>query len=198
MLMGSPAGHTARTVHAQSLQYWSDPVNISNSGSTSDPRIVADSDGVIHVVWVDAIDGYKYAESVDGKVWTPPVKANFPFSAKEDPRPDFYAGAKGSVYIVWRDKKNNLHVAESLAKNLSNSSYWRINSVIARLIVVTYDAVVDNRGVLHAQLCVDGRFHFPCRGLLCPSHPRRLFEGYKRLQIRILPRVRMPRLRMLA
>ena len=51
--------NTVPGVYAQSLQNWSDPINQSNSGSPTDPVMVIDSDGVIHLVWVDAIEGYK-------------------------------------------------------------------------------------------------------------------------------------------
>ena len=44
--------------------------------------MVIESEGGIHVVWVDAFDSPKYVESTDGKVWTSPKKANFPFSAR--------------------------------------------------------------------------------------------------------------------
>ena len=96
ILLIGPAWSAVPAVQAQSLQYWSTPVNVSNSGLSTDPRIIVDSDGVIYVVWVDAIDGYKYAESADGKVWTSPTNATFPFSVKDDSRPDFFANGKGA------------------------------------------------------------------------------------------------------
>jgi hypothetical protein len=199
ILLTSSVWSTAPAVHAQSLQYWSDPVNLSNSGSSTDPRMVIDSDGVIHVIWVDAIDGYMYTKSVtgivqaageaervqssvsglqlgtptafgtptgDGVKWTKPQKADFPFSVTGDSRPDFFAGAKGLIYIVWRDKNNSLHVGLTQSRYLGSSSYWGAVSVIARskiskskevvAYVAAYDAVVDSQGGLQLSYVMVG------------------------------------------
>jgi len=62
--------------------------------------MVVDSEGGIHVVWVDAFDSPKYVESMDGKVWTSPKKANFPSSAQDNARPTFFIDANGAIYIL--------------------------------------------------------------------------------------------------
>ncbi len=68
---------------AQSSQNWSEPLNLSNSGSSTDPSLVVDLNGTIHVIWVDEFDGYKYTRSTDaGKSWTDPKTVIFPFSGK--------------------------------------------------------------------------------------------------------------------
>lgn len=161
ILLASSVRGTAPAVHAQSLQYWSDPVNISNSGSSTDPAMVIDSDGVIHVVWVDAIDGYKYAQSADGKVWTPPAKANLPFSAKDDSRPSFFAGPNGLIYIVWRNKKDALLVGQAQSKSLSSSSSWGTVTTLASSAVVAYDALVDSQGALQLSYVTVGTSAVP-------------------------------------
>ena len=94
--------------HAQSPQAWSEPVNLSNSGSALDPLLVIDSVGRMHAIWVDEIEGYKYTESTDGIVWTTPRTGNFPFSPEEDSRPTFIANRNGSIHFFWRDKDNAL------------------------------------------------------------------------------------------
>src|SRR5215216_724598 len=72
--------------YAQSVQDWSEPVNLSNSGAASNPSIVADSNGNLHVLWADEFEGYKYVESTDGgTTWTAPVTVKYPFSAKAPP-----------------------------------------------------------------------------------------------------------------
>ena len=136
-------------VYAQSPQGWSDPINLSNSGSATDPAMVIDSDEVMHVVWADTIaQRYKYVQSADGKVWTKPEYADFPFSAEADPRPSFFATADGTIYIVWRDSTNTLLVGQAETKYIGDSSSWRMVSVVAYSTVVAYDAVVDRQGVL--------------------------------------------------
>src|SRR6187401_2482252 len=74
------------TGRAQSVQEWSEPVNLSNSGSASSPSLVVDSDGHLYAIWVDEFDGYEYADSADGGVtWTAPLAVKFPFSRKGAP-----------------------------------------------------------------------------------------------------------------
>src|ERR671912_2222703 len=68
---------------AQSVQEWSEPVNLSMSGAASNPSMVVDSNGVVHVIWVDQFDGFKYVQSTDhGAIWTLPVNVKFPFSTE--------------------------------------------------------------------------------------------------------------------
>lgn len=148
ILFTSPVFHTVPVVYAQSLQNWSDPINLSNSGSSTDPVMVLDSNGVIHVIWVDAIDGYKYVESADGKVWTSPQNANFPFSPKDDSRPTFFANSNGGIYILWRDKDNALYYGQTEPVYLTNSSSWSQVTKITNS-VVDFHAVMDSQGGLH-------------------------------------------------
>ena len=63
----------------QSELGWTNPINLSNSGASTNPLIVVDTVGVIHVIWVDEFDGYKYTESANGVDWTTPVTTQFPF-----------------------------------------------------------------------------------------------------------------------
>ena len=36
---------------AQSSRDWSDPANVTNSGSTEKPVIVIGTDGIVHAIW---------------------------------------------------------------------------------------------------------------------------------------------------
>lgn len=144
ILFASSVFNTVPVVYAQSLQNWSDPINLSNSGSSTDPVMVIDSIGAIHLVWVDAIDGYEYVESTDGKVWTSPQNANFPFSSKNDSIPTFFANSNGVIYILWRNKEHTLYYGQTQSEYLGNSSSWsRVSKIINS--VVDYHAVVDSQ-----------------------------------------------------
>jgi len=136
--------------HAQSSQAWSTPVNLSNSGSSSDPFLVVDSRGVIHVTWVDAIDGYKYTESTDGIIWTTPRMVKFPFSPKDDSRPIFIANPNGTIHIFWRDKENALYHGLAQSENLGNPTAWTAVLKLADS-VLDFSAKVDSRGILHVS-----------------------------------------------
>jgi hypothetical protein len=147
-LLGSVLNYV-HPVLAQSTEGWTDPVNLSNSGSSKDPLSVIDSEGRIHVVWVDAIDGYKYAMSTDGgETWTLPQKAVFPFSPKDNIQPTFIATPNGIIYILWRDEKNALYYAQTQSTVLANSSSWTKISKISDA-VMNFNGVVDSRGDLY-------------------------------------------------
>src|SRR5690349_4510833 len=70
--------------YAQTNQDWSTPINLSSSGSTTNPILLVDFTGTIHAMWVDNLDkAYKYSQSTDGKTWTPPAIVSFPFGPKD-------------------------------------------------------------------------------------------------------------------
>src|SRR6187200_1985302 len=54
---------------------WTEPLNLSHSGGTTNPAIVSDSDGVVHVVWQDKLANFMYTR-LEGDQWSPPQKIN--------------------------------------------------------------------------------------------------------------------------
>src|SRR5512139_113771 len=59
LVMGAAPGSVS-TVRAQSNEDWTDPLNLSNSGSSVSPSVVVDSKGTIHAFWLDEFNGYQY------------------------------------------------------------------------------------------------------------------------------------------
>ncbi len=143
LLIGSVAG-----VHAQSSQTWSEPVDLSNSGSASNPLIVVDTLGVIHVVWIDQFDGYKYIESTDGVTWTEPKTVRFPFSPENPSQPVFLAGADGTTHIFWIDQNNALYYSQAPSKTFDDPGTWH-GTVQLSDSAVDFKAAVDGEGVVH-------------------------------------------------
>jgi hypothetical protein len=135
--------------HAQSSQVWSEPVNLSNSGSAVDPLLVIDSVGGMHVIWVDEIEGYKYTESTDGIVWTTPRTGNFPFSPVDDSRPTFIANRNGSIHFFWRDKDNALYHVQTQSENFGNPAATAVKKIADS--TLDFSAKVDSRGALHVS-----------------------------------------------
>ena len=84
-------------VHAQSSRVWSDPINLSNSGGASNPVFIADTTGLLHALWIDELDGYRYVQSADGTTWSSPQNVKFPFETT-GALPTLVAGpAKGLI-----------------------------------------------------------------------------------------------------
>jgi hypothetical protein len=133
--------------HAQSVQEWSAPVNLSSSGAASNPLLLVDGSGVLHALWVDEFDGYKYSSSTDSLIWTPSKTVNFPFSP-DDFSPVFLIGPEGMIHIFWRTKQNDLRYAQSLPSNFDDPASW------SRLItldssVYDFDVTIDADSVFH-------------------------------------------------
>lgn len=142
MFIGDVAG-----VDAQSSNVWSAPINLSNSGASSNPVLVVDTLGVMHAFWIDQFDGYRYSESVDGSQWTLPKTAKYPFDPK-GAAPLFLAGPKGIVYIFYETVDHTLTFAEAASEKLGDPGAWESRFPLSKQ-VLAYDFAVDTQGFLH-------------------------------------------------
>lgn len=146
--------------HAQSSQVWSDPVNISNSGSALDPVIVVSSDGVLHAIWsMEGSGGFRYANSKDGVVWSPAQAVSFPFVDKsqlknldpEDTREfpfRLIPAPNGVIHIFWINLRGDLMAARSTSENLSNPITWGGVEIISES-VLNFDVDVTATSEVH-------------------------------------------------
>lgn len=132
---------------AQDDQGWSKPVNLSRSGLATNPMLVIDFRNVLHAIWVDNVDGYKYSQSADGITWTAPQTVKFPFDKKGFP-PVMIADANGSIHIFWIDSAANLFYVQTTSSDLANPSNWQVTTRLSRN-VLSYDVILDSRGILH-------------------------------------------------
>lgn len=134
--------------YAQEGHDWTQPVNLSLSGIATDPMLVLDSANVLHAIWVDAVDGYKYSQSADSITWTKPQTVKYPFDKKGAP-PVMLSDANGSIYIFWISIDAGLFYVKTTPSGITNPSSWQsTNNRIARN-VVNYDVILDSQDVLH-------------------------------------------------
>jgi hypothetical protein len=165
-LMSSPLPGQVMDGQAQAGTEWSAPVNLSNSGASKDPSIVIDNQGVIHVIWLDTVDGYKYVQSRDGVTWSKPVAVDFPFDPIKDSRPKLVADASGSIHIFWtrvvvtkvenagEQDSNNLMYARAGANFLSQPLSWASVDKLADS-VLDFDVAGDARSSIHLAFVGD-------------------------------------------
>jgi len=165
-LMSSPQTGQVVDVQAQAGTEWSTPVNLSKSGASKDPSIVIDNQGVIHVIWLDTVDGYKYVQSRDGVTWSKPVTVDFPFDPIKDSRPKLIADASGSIHIFWtrevvtqlenagQEVTHNLMYARAAANFLSQPLSWAAVDKLADS-VLDFDVAVDARSSVHVAFVGD-------------------------------------------
>jgi hypothetical protein len=133
------------SVSAQSGDIWTTPVNLSRSGSTSNPIIVTDADGMIHVIWFDQFNGYMHSESADQVIWTQPVSMNFPFL---DFQPRLIADVDQYVYAFWQDTTGALFSSKVANSQFSSSSAWESAQLLAQN-ALAYDVALGEDGALH-------------------------------------------------
>jgi hypothetical protein len=136
--------------YAQSTEQWSDPVNLSNSGASTDPIMIIGTDDVFHVIWVDEFDGYKYAQSIDGVKWSTPETIKYPFSPKDFP-PRFEVSPDGNVHVFWVDAKNVLFHSSTPQEYVGDPSFWSSVTRVGESIV-DYDVAIDRLGGIHVGL----------------------------------------------
>ncbi|MDI6696127.1 MAG: hypothetical protein QME21_13860 [Anaerolineales bacterium] len=119
---------------------WSTPVNLSNSGGASDPVIVVDKDGVVHVVWVDRYAGSVYSRGVftdtltsPSGVWSAPAAIEFPF---EDWIPMLVNGGD-YIHAFWinRDKDNTLFYSRVVPANFQTPGSWEAPRPLSKYVV---------------------------------------------------------------
>lgn len=132
---------------AQSSQTWTDPINLSNAGLSTNPQLIIGAEDTMHVVWVDEFDGYKYVKSTGGMEWTSPITVRFPFSVEDGSQPVFITDPSGAVYAFWRDALNTLYYSRNFS-SADLSTGWSNGSKLANS-VVDFEAVVSPQGLVH-------------------------------------------------
>jgi hypothetical protein len=67
------------TFRHSKIEPWTEPINLSRTGSTTIPVMFVDAKGNIHAIWVDEFDGFVYTHW-NGNRWNLPALASFPFT----------------------------------------------------------------------------------------------------------------------
>ena len=112
-----------KAIAQTATQDWTDPINISKSGLTSDPQLVIDTNGTYHAIWKDKVNGYMYARSEDGQLWSDPIKAKFPFSSDVS-SPVFVVGTNGMIHIFWVNQANALYYSRMTFSSFGKAELW--------------------------------------------------------------------------
>jgi len=134
---------------AQSVQTWSEPMNLSMSGAATNPSLVVDGKGTLHVFWVDEFVGYQYTTSVDGVTWSAPKAVKYPFNSKGLP-PRFIVDDTGRVHIFWINEKNALMYAQTTEAGMATPPIWfAVRSLDAP--IYDFDAAIDAGGNVHVS-----------------------------------------------
>jgi hypothetical protein len=125
---------------------WSHPVNLSKSGSTSQPAIHLTSD-TWNVVWHDVFSGSRISQFSDGGEWSTPASTAFPFRQN---LPRFLRGPEGLSVAFWIDSagRNTLFSSRVQNKNFDDRNSWEPGRQIS-LDVLAFDVTLDANGRFH-------------------------------------------------
>ena len=131
-------------VRAQIDDNWSEPSNLSQSGSASIPLMVVDSDGIFHILWVDEYSGFIYVTG-DGVEWSTPAPVVMPF---DDSIPYLLADVEGIIHAIWRDSEGALYYSKVRASAFDNFSAWTTGIRLGEA-SLDFSVVEDGNGDLH-------------------------------------------------
>ena len=147
---------------------WSPPLNLSHSGVATDPDIVIDSEGHVHVLWFDDAASYLYTQ-FDGKEWSAPETTDlnsifrmpgpdvpadpFQLANYSGPNPLFIPGPDQRVFAFWIKPEGRVYISNVEAQSFGDKAAWGS----ARLITpgaTSFAAAVDALGHLHFAFLV--------------------------------------------
>lgn len=141
-----------QSVSAQGIaNSWSDPYNLSKSGSTTDPSVVVDSTGIIHAVWQDKFAGSVYSRFEPDNGWSEPQAMFFPFSAGGASALTpitLMSDKEGFIHAFWIGQGNTLYHSSVAEGHFGSSSSWAEPRVFARF-VSGFDVQLDDLGNFH-------------------------------------------------
>ncbi len=144
---------------------WSAPLQLFNSAiSASEPIVVSDAYGVVHVFWVEgplaptanaaplnnsvAGPSVIYHTALVGGRWSKPVDVLLSPGNGEARFPEAAADSIGRLHLIWHGPNNTLYYSTADAKRASTASAWSEPKAIGES---SFHAGirVDSRGTIH-------------------------------------------------
>ena len=130
---------------------WDDPVNISASGGSVNPHIIANDEQVFMVLWDhsaevtgsrDARSGFSL-KTPDG--WSESKWVSLPFSGLN---PEYLVDVTGLIHVIWIDDEDTLRYHPARLSDLNSNAGWYGSKNIGSA-VVTFDAALDEMNRIH-------------------------------------------------
>jgi len=152
LLLALLLGFTAlngKVVQAQeTLNDWSAPVNISNSGGASNPVLLMDANKNLLAFWGDTFTGFNYSVLSDNG-WSAPQPFPVPFgSPQEGLRYQVLDHRGGAVHMLWTDETHQLFYASMPFDSVNALGAWESTRLISKN-VANFNGVVDEDGRVH-------------------------------------------------
>lgn len=127
---------------------WTTPVNLSRSGSASEPVLLPGSPGNLFAFWLDPFSGYQYAHS-DGKKWSAAQPAMLPIDITTDPKKTrFFSDGARRIYTLWLDTSFSINYSFTDVQPSQEVGGWAKISPLSTS-TVTYAAALDSNRNIH-------------------------------------------------
>lgn len=149
---------------------WTEPVNISRSGTALNPSFVMDSEGIGHALWQDENANFVYSQ-FDGEQWSTPKTTaldrlfDVPLTPASPvyagPNPWLVAGPGKTIFAFWLSARGNLLRSKLKNESFGNPASWETGRVISAD-VAAFTVAIDPLGDLHLVYI---------RTIEDPSHP---------------------------
>jgi hypothetical protein len=135
---------TSLPAAAQEADDWTDPLNLSRSGGATNPQVVVDSQGLVHVIWEDEFSGWVY-NRFDGQTWSGAAVINFPFGADGL---TFAVDGRGRIHAFWLDQEGVAFQSRVAADRFGDFESWSEPQVMATS-ALAVEVISDSRGEIH-------------------------------------------------
>ena len=143
---------------------WSSPVNLSRSGSATNPVAFMDSEGLIHLFWTDAFSGLMHAEG-DLNTWSEPQAVAYAMDrvtrllipklpeAQADrmiilDTPRLIPALNGRIHAFWQTQENQLYYSQVSPAGIGIRQNWDQAQLLSDSSIY-FDTFEDEAGNLH-------------------------------------------------
>jgi hypothetical protein len=151
---GTPA------IAQETTDTWSEPINLSRSGAATNPQLVVDVAGTVHIFWQDTAAGSYVYSRPEGQGWTEPLVVELPFGTRRvfpdltgsSPTPLFAPQLEirpnNQLVAFWIDNSGVLQTSSVPMNNVTVYDAWSPALALAQSAAAMATAV-DAGGRLH-------------------------------------------------
>ncbi|HLE16323.1 MAG TPA: sialidase family protein [Anaerolineales bacterium] len=141
ILLFPGAGARAQTISGDD---WSTPVNLSHSGSATDPGITFDAEGKYQLLWNDEFVGPVYV-SGNETGWDTPSAVTLPL---DDSIPTLIADQNGNIHTFWVGSDAGLYYSRARAAEFAQTA---TEASVVKLSdsALDFDVTLDSSGDIH-------------------------------------------------
>ena len=157
----TPVASPTSAVDSEQASTFTNPVNLSNSGAASQPRILASPSGKLQAFWIDKFDGL-VTSVFDGNAWSPSILVPLPYkttrTAQSKPMtmPTILEDAAGRIHaFYYGDPAPNNNIQPLLySQMVFGTNIWSPAQTLAESAQVFQVATPPNGEVTFAYLRV--------------------------------------------